>query len=612
MAEFAKLLHFKSIQTKMTAAILMLVVLPMLFITFISFTSSERFIQERISQSDSQMLEQLSSTINSVLEDMIKASNIFTLDKQIIDILSNGDGMDGTHSYYSTQIVNEQMDKAKNTMLLNFNSFICIYDFYGNMYSSGAWQSVDGYEKFKKSEWFNKTVELNGYMLWIAPQYDYIKSEEIGPGALITLSRMIKGTRSQGGYGIITISIGQKEFFKKLVKEDYFNEGDEVYLINSEGIIASHLDSSLVGKSIKDEPYIQAILAGGQNHFISEIGGKKKFVSYSPIGLTGWIVVKVSNYDTLFRDLLSIRNTNILYIFMISLIFIFVTSFIVISITRPLKKLRKSMKMVEEGNMDISVAVRGTDEVAQLGNSFNSMLLRINALIENIREKQKKEEELRLEVMQAQINPHFLFNTLNTIKWTAIISQAQNVANLIEALGRILEMSVKDINVLISVHDELENLKSYIQLQKARYNQRFIESIKIDKSLMDLKVPKLVLQPLVENSIIHGLSEERTDNLNIEISGKIFEDYLILTVHDDGVGIEPQKLLNILDDSQKNDHRNRFSRIGLQNVHKRIQLMFGEKYGLKIRSISGEGTDVEVRMPIITGDDLHGKGINSR
>ena len=591
-----KLLSFKSVQTKMLLAILLLIVIPMLSITYISFKNSEKFIQDKISQSHAQILRELGGSVNSTLEAMINASNMFTLDKQIIDILSEGWDQNPEVQYNHHRLVSEQMDKAKNTILQNFTPFICVFDNYGNMFASGTKRDTDNYEKYGKSDWLSETIELNGYMLWIAPQTDFVRTEETGTGPLITLSRLIKGSRSQGGYGVITISISEEEFRKKLLRQG--DPGEELYITDQEGNIISHSNPVLVGENIKGYPYADKIFSGSQDSFIQKVDGSMKFISYASIGVTGWKVIKVSEYDTLFMDLLSNRNSNIFFIIMISVVFILVTALIIFSITQPLKKLQRTMKSVEEGNLDITLAVKGMDEVAQLGHGFNSMLRYINALIANIQEKQKKEEALRLEVMQAQINPHFLFNTLNTIKWTAIISQANNVASLIEALGRILEMSVKDIQALITLKDEVENLKSYLQLQKARYNQRFEEHIHIPAELENVKIPRLILQPLVENSIIHGLKEDKAGNIKIEIRAVKEGEDILLTVYDNGAGIEPQRLREILDDNRTDEYRNRFSRIGVQNVHKRVQLMFGEKYGLSIRSVRGEYTEVEVRMPL--------------
>lgn len=599
MRSLINFFSFKSIQTKMMVAFIILVVMPMLLITYFSITSSERFLQEKISQTDSQLLEQMSNSINSSMEAMINTSNLFTQDRQIIDLLSESDTLISSERFKKTQLIDKEMQKAKNSILLSFNSYISIFDFNGDLYTSGVRRSTDSYQRYSKTKWFKDTIDANGFMLWIAPHIDYIKTDDLDEGPMITLSRLIKGSRSLGGYGIVTISISESEFYKKIIKHNSTDMANEVFIVDNEGVVISSGNKSTIGKTLSDEFYVKNILENSKNNFTADINGKKTIISYTSIPLTKWKLIKINSYDVLFKDLIYDRNNNFILITIISLVFLLVTVLIVYGVTKPVKTLKETMKLVEEGDLNTRANIKGNDEVAQLGASFNSMLSYINELIINIKEKQKKEEELKLEVLQAQINPHFLFNTLNTIKWTAVISQANNVASLIEALGRILEMSVKDMNKLITLQDEIKNLKSYLMLQKARYNQRFTETICIDPETENLRIPRLILQPIVENSILHGLKEDKVGDLHIKVTGVISDGKLILRVQDDGLGIEKERLEEIYEDYKNKTGRNRFGRIGLQNVQRRIELLFGDSYGIKISSKPRNGTNVEIILPVI-------------
>lgn len=599
MRYFVNFFSFKSIQTKMMVVFIIMVVLPMLLITYFSIKGSERFLQQKISQSDYQVLEQMSNSINSSLQAMINASSLFTQDRQLVDLLSMSNNLDSNQIFNKTQLFDKEMQKAKNSILLNFNSYISIFDFNGNLYTSGSRQATDNFEKYSSTQWFKDTLAANGFMLWIAPQSDYIKTEDLSSGPVITLSRLIKGSRSLGGYGIVTISISESEFFRKIFKNTAGDVDNNVFIIDDKGVVISSGQKEIIGKTLSEEFHINKISDNSKNNYITKIEGKKTIISYASIELTKWKLVKMNSYDILFMDLIKDRNKNLILISLMSLIFLGVTTLIVYGITKPIKTLKETMKLVEDGDLNIRANIKGHDEVSQLGTSFNSMLSYIKELIENIRDKQKKEEELKLEVLQAQINPHFLFNTLNTIKWTAVINQANNVASLIEALGRILEMSVKDMNKLITIKDEVENLNSYLMLQKARYNQRFTESISIAEDIMNLKIPRLILQPIVENSIVHGLKEDKVGDLKIIITGEIREGMLLLNVEDDGAGIEKERLDEIYEDYKNKISRNRFGRIGLQNVHRRIELLFGAPYGIKINSKLHIGTNIEILLPVI-------------
>jgi len=604
MRKVRDILHFRSIQTKIYVLIILLLIIPTVVTSLFFFNRSQKVVEEKIKEANAQTIDQLSSKVKRYIENIVIASHIFVEDKQIKAILGKGRDMDEQEYYNNSFVVEEKFIRVNVTMLLNYNCRINIFDFYGNTYTSSPSYSVDKDNIWRDTSWFSMAKELRGVPLWVVHGEDNKVSYYGKKLNTITFARFIKGNTMNEGDGLLTLSVLENEFYDSLLNQaDSYNNGDEIFIINKEGTVISHNNKSIVGTSMRDVPYVNSILNEESNHFITRVEGKKKLISFADIELTNWIVVKMSDYDNLFKELTSLRNNNIMFIAIILLAYICITSIIIVNIIKPIKKLTYLMKSAEDGNLDVSISIKSRDELYELGKGFNRMITRINELIYNIQEKQKKEEELRLEVLQAQINPHFLFNTLNTIKWTAIISRSENVAKLIEDLGKILEISIKDSKRLISVKDEIDNVRSYINLQKARYNQWIKEEIDIDADILDCKVPKLILQPLIENCFVHGLYKKQDENLTIGITGKMLEEKILIEVRDNGKGIEPERLSQILDDNKKDNFKNRYSRIGLQNVHKRIQIMFGKQYGLEILSRFGEYTIVQVWLPIIKEDN---------
>lgn len=226
------------------------------------------------------------------------------------------------------------------------------------------------------------------------------------------------------------------------------------------------------------------------------------------------------------------------------------------------------------------------------------MIDNIHQLIKQKQEAQKRENELHFEMLLAQINPHFLFNTLNSIKWMSIVAHTDNITTTITSLGRLLEISMNKMNDRILIEDEIMNIKSYSQIQQLRYPGRFEINYSIDDSILKLYTLKLVLQPIVENSIIHNI--ENREFLTITISGQCINNTVILKVHDNGVGINKKSIENILSKNKEQKNNNVFRGIGVSNVHERIQLEYGADYGLHYESDEKSFTDAFITFPKIT------------
>ena len=232
---------------------------------------------------------------------------------------------------------------------------------------------------------------------------------------------------------------------------------------------------------------------------------------------------------------------------------------------------------------------------SSLSRTFNNMVTEIGHLIEEIQVTQKRESELRFEMLLAQINPHFLFNTLNSIKWMSVMSGTEHITNTITALGRLLEISMNKVNDVLPIEEELENIKSYIKIQQVRYPGRFDVAYHIEEGILKEHTLKLILQPLVENSILHNI--EARDFLMIDISGRCENGIIILQVQDNGTGMDADTMKEILKPKKQGKKGYVFSGLGVSNVQERIQLAYGPDYGLQYDSDGNSFTTVTIRFP---------------
>ncbi len=313
---------------------------------------------------------------------------------------------------------------------------------------------------------------------------------------------------------------------------------------------------------------------------------------------TGWYVVSVS-YDS---DLVTggpyVQMMNALVGLILFIIVGLATNLITKGITKPLRQLQFVMRSVETGDFKKAGELEATDEIRELAKEYDLMVGRIGELMEeNIREQELKRKS-DLKALQAQINPHFLYNTLDSIIWMGEMEKHEEVVKMTSALSRLFRISISKGHEIISLRDELEHVRSYLTIQEMRYKNKFRYLIDISEDLLDLSVLKITLQPLVENAIYHGIRSVDYEGL-IEIRGSRNGNSLILTVKDNGEGMDVRQLaamLNSVDDEEEPDPQRREG-TGIRNVHERIRLYFGREYGLTYDSGAGKGTVITIRLP---------------
>ncbi len=318
---------------------------------------------------------------------------------------------------------------------------------------------------------------------------------------------------------------------------------------------------------------------------------------------TGWKTVGVFPRNEIMRQVGAIRYYSLI-IGGVTVIFAFLASiFFSGSIARPVIKLRALMKEAEEGNLAVRFEGKQEDEIGHLGKSFNAMIEELQKLIDMVYREQQSKREAELRILQEQIKPHFLYNTLDTIQWMAQDHGAEDIVRIVSALTSLFRIGLSKGKEMIRVSDEMEHVKSYLIIQKARYEDKFDFRLRVEEEVLPLMVLKLTLQPLVENAIYHGIKERRGHGI-IEVQAMRRDGSLVLRVSDDGVGMTAEKLacIRALLSKAPEEIPGRDG-YGISNVNERIQLSFGRKYGLAFQSEPGKGTTVEVLHPLVREEE---------
>ena len=295
-------------------------------------------------------------------------------------------------------------------------------------------------------------------------------------------------------------------------------------------------------------------------------------------------------------DMILIRSLIVAAIF-ITLVVLFLSYFIPQSITRPIRQLSEATDQVAKGDLSVRTTVNAGSDVMLLSESLNTMIDKINQLLEQVKQEQIHLRDAELELLQAQINPHFLYNTLDTIVWLAEAGDQKKVVSMVGSLSKFFRTSLNQGKDIISIEEELQHVRSYLEIQQIRYQDILEYEIDVPQELGMYRIPKITIQPLVENALYHGIKNKRGLG-TISITGEKAEDCFYLYVTDNGIGMGEKRLQQIKDRIGQNapDENEIY---GLYNVNERIRLKFGQEYGISIKSVHMEGTQVCIRLPYV-------------
>lgn len=567
---------FNSLRVKLGIITIFMIGIPIIIFALIYSQNVENVIVDKYTESAAASVNQTADKMNLIFEDLNNFSTLIISNQELLEMAEN-------RKKFNQNNFNNKL----RSFITNRSDIESIrLKIEDNTYSIGAnISNLDNYisSEVKKSE---------GQPIWKSTRKVKIK---ILAGNFtkyyFTLARKLIDYNKLEHYGYLMI-----EFDEIILNHSYSElegeEKEEVFICDSNGQIVSHSDKSKIGHYINDKPYTEEVLekTDGYLEYFSE---ENRLAIFSTIDDNGWKVIKTIATDNLYQEINELQKFLAIIGFIYSLLIIIFMIFFSVRYTEPMFKMMNVIKEVEKGNFSARMPIKGKDEIGHLGYSLNNMIDEMENLIEKLIKEEKEKKEVELEALHAQINPHFLHNTLNTIKWMAKIQGNKSVSKAITSLVKLLRISTNLGKDKITLSEELDYLKNYMVIQRLRFNENINLQFEIDKSCLNLKVPKLILQPIVENSIIHGLEKEIFE-LKIKIKIYKAEENILLEIIDNGPGINKETIENIFEN--KDDH-NKFSQVGLNNVDKRIKLYFGREYGLEIKSKIDLGTKIIIKLP---------------
>ncbi|ANX01543.1 histidine kinase [Thermoclostridium stercorarium subsp. leptospartum DSM 9219] len=575
--------HFRDlpIYKKLVFSFVFLAIFPALFIGILSYCRSSELIKHKTEQYTNDILMEMGNNIenklreaervtfqvlsNSIIQNSLKKSNRgFANEQEKITAEKN------IHSQLSG-LISSVSDIAAIQIISNNGT---IY------YVNPASISLNDNEEERKivekglgrPYWFNTDPSTQTLMV----------------------GRVINSLDAQKKIGYVFVYLRESSIINTFKETELFNNG-KLYIIDQQGYIVLARDRNLLGK--RNEFTSKAINGFMDNNTFTtaKIAGKNYYVSYRDIKGTSWKMVCFIPSLEYEWEVILLRNWIFLTILLCCLLSFVLSVVISKDISKPVQDLSKKMQEVGKGNFSVYIDYDAKDEIGVLSRRFNEMVSQVNLLIKKVYQEELLKQKAELKSLRMQINPHFLYNTLESINWMARMHGVPEIGRMVKALGDLMRASINGED-FISVREEIRNIENYLTIQKFRYGDKISAEMDINPGILDVKIPKLIFQPIVENAVIHGI-ENKIGNGKISIEGFSENGTVILRVKDDGIGMDEELCSKILSENHDSGKTDRHTHIGLKNVDKRIKMYYGEKYGIKIQSRKGCGTCVSISIP---------------
>lgn len=571
-----------SIQSSIFMYFTVTAIIAIALISLIIFQRFTNSLNATIIEENSGIVGQLGESVDSYLRNAMKVS-----DSIYYNVIKN------------TDISNDDIKKGMNLIYVNNDNMIddiALISGKGELIESMPALRLKDNSNVLEKDFFKKSMAESEYINFSMPHIrDLFDRNENSYSWVISLSRAVEVTdEGKATQALLLINLNYM-YFEEIFSNVNLGNGGYVYLTNDRGDIIWHpKQNEIYSGRFKEDNKYAATLKDGIT--VENLRGKNITLNVRTIGYTGWKLVGVTPSAALGVDGIKFRFFVLfvadLFLFLLAMINAFISD----KISNPIKSLDGSVREIESGNLDVEIVPSGSYEVEHLGKSIKNMLGRIKVLMSDLVAEHNAKRKSEFDTLQSQINPHFLYNTLDIIVWMIENENSDKAVNIVTALAKFFRISLSKGKNIITVKDEVEHVRNYLMIQNMRFKNRFEYSIDVDEEVLSYSSLKLMLQPLVENAIYHGMEFMDGDG---EIDVKVFkeDDSLYFTITDNGLGMSEDMVETLL--SKDFVPSKKGSGIGVKNVNERIKLYFGSEYGLKVESEPDEGTKITIHLPAV-------------
>lgn len=476
---------------------------------------------------------------------------------------------------------------------------IALFDDQGNLLSNRPTAKVQASANLTEQSWFHSALRVPNHLSFSLPHI-----QNLYKGSYKWVVSMSKGItvirNGEPQFVILLVDINFKQI-DQLSSRIQLGRKGYVYIIDEgAGNIVYHPQQQLIYMGLKTENVERALVSPIKSYF-DDSSGQKRLYSVKSVGNIGWKIVGVSYLDEVMTTREEVSAYLVRVLAVVLILVILVSMLLASTLSKPIRNMEKTMKAVERGEFNVELPIQGPLEVERLSRRFNIMLNKIRQLMGQIVIEQESKQKYEFEALQAQINPHFLYNTLNTVVRMIGMSKNDEVISMITSLSKLFRISLSKGKTVITVKEELEHAHHYLKIQQMRFKHKFQFSIEADKEALSCLSLKLLLQPIIENAIVHGI-EYIVDEGFIQVRAVVQEGTLTFIIKDNGAGMSKDKLGRLLTDDT-HEKSGAGSGVAVKNVHDRIRLFYGHPYGLHFESELEEGTTVLIRLPIMRTEE---------
>lgn len=567
-----------SIKTILTFAIAVVSISFTLLVSAILFSQFSSTIRENATVSTREIVRQVNANLNYYTNDILTVA-----------------GYAGDLSKQTNNLSRTEIEQRLRSIVDSRQDIVCLilFDLEGNILLSTIDAPVRPKEELTNQTWFTRALGGEGNFYFTGPHVQQLFTSSYP--WVITYSQQISYINEEGelSQGLLLIDMNFSAVSELCQSAKLGNTG-YVYFIDNNGKIVYHPYQQLINSNLFDED-----LDSVQEHifgtFTNTFEGRERLVIINTVNNARWRIVGVAYMDELMAGLNQYTTVMIIVLAFCIVITILLARSVSAYISRPIRELERLMNSVERGDFSAPPTVGGNQEVAALSQTFALMVGRIRQLMDDIVKSQEMKRKFELDALQAKINPHFLYNTLDSVVWMAEQNDTEGVITMITALAKLFRISISKGRDIITLSEELEHVRNYLIIQQIRYQDKFEFTISMEEGMENLPTIKLIVQPIVENAIYHGIKYlQEMGHIDIKVF-KRKPGAIVIEVRDNGVGMDAQKLDTIL--SLEGPPHKSGAGIGVRNVHQRIQLYYGSDYGLEISSELDEGTLIRLVIP---------------
>ena len=492
-----------------------------------------------------------------------------------------------------------QVGRSKRNIAEYFSSLVLSFEPLNNimiidrsniLYSTYDYYRLQDFD-LVSSKYYEAASEHGGQPVWLGLQDNLLFYMEgiTGPEKVLTMVEPITDFYNQEVIAVLIMDLNPDTFLDILHTENASFPHQMTFMLDqNQRLIAG--DEKTVSQ------VIDAVCAmenrGGESKELM-VGQERMALSVIENEATGWKIYTMVPYSDISAQVQSLNHSILLSIILCNLLILVCLLVVSLAITAPVKKLIEAMREVQQGNFDYRIDNKRSDEMGRLMETFNYMVFKIDMLIKEVYQEKLAQKNAELEALQSQINPHFLYNTLDTINWMLLEKKEYEISGIVVSLGEMMKYAISRSSRTVALREEIRHVSNYLLIQKERMEDKLEYEIDIPHQYESVQVPRLILQPLVENAIIHGI--ETGGKVSIRVYERVEDGGCWLEVSDNGAGMDEEQLKRLRDGTteMRMDHRS----IGVENVNKRIRLYYGEEFGLTIESRLGEGTVIRFCIP---------------